>query len=69
MCLILNQIIEIDKMSVQNNDKYILDTNVLIKLFYPSMNDHNVKPYIEIYQKLLIIVQIFIYLVFKSLNL
>lgn len=53
MCLILNQIIEIDKMSVQNNDKYILDTNVLIKLFYPPMNDHNVKPYIEIYQKII----------------
>ena len=48
----MSKIININTCSVKNNAQYILDTNVLIKIFYPAMGLKNVNPYIEMYKKI-----------------
>lgn len=34
------------------DDTFLLDTNVLIKIFYPTLGAHNSAPYIKFYQKI-----------------
>lgn len=49
----LNNIQNIASYIPKETDVFLLDTNVLIKIFYPTLGARNSAPYISFYQKIL----------------
>lgn len=49
----MNNIQDISSYTPKKNDIFLLDTNVLIKIFYPALGAHNSAPYINFYEKIL----------------
>lgn len=48
-----NNKISIAAITPRQDDAFMLDTNILIKILYPAMNDKKVAPYENLYAKLL----------------
>lgn len=48
-----NNKISISAITPRQDDTFMLDTNILIKILYPAMNDKKVAPYENLYAKLL----------------
>lgn len=48
-----NKKTSISSISPKQEDIFILDTNILIKILYPAMNDTKIVPYENLYAKLL----------------
>ena len=49
----MNNIQNISTFSPKKNDIFLLDTNVLIKIFYPALGATNSAPYIKMYQTII----------------
>ena len=45
--------IPISSISPKRDDIFMLDTNILIKILYPSMNDRETEPYENLYAKIM----------------
>ena len=50
MCLILTNIQNISSFLPKQDNIFLFDTNVLIKIFYPALGAQNSAPYIKMYQ-------------------
>lgn len=48
-----NKKVSISSISPKQEDIFMLDTNILIKILYPAMNDRKIAPYENLYAKLL----------------
>lgn len=48
-----NNKVSIASISPKQDDIFMLDTNILIKILYPTMRDKNIAPYETLYAKLL----------------
>lgn len=48
----MNNIYKIDSYTPRDDENFLLDTNVLIKIFYPTLASKNSTPYIEFFNKI-----------------